>query len=395
MYGTYPDGQKTITAQEAKILTDGQLAQPAAWRAPELAIVVPTLNERPNIVPLLERLRNTLTGVMYEVVFVDDDSSDGTSEAIREISQMVPNVRVVQRIGRRGLASACIEGMLATSAPYLAVMDGDLQHDESVLPRMWEKIRSGQYDLVIGSRNVVGGSMGEFSRARVALSNLGLRVSRLVSKHDLSDPMSGFFVLTREFLNRVVRRTTGVGFKILLDLVASSPTPVRIAEVPFTFRNRLQGESKLDINVGLEYLYLVADKLIGRWLPIRFILFCLVGTVGVGLHLGVLYLLYRVLGASFGVALLIAIGIAMIVNFTINNATTYRDQRRRGWGFLSGLFFFILACSVGSLCNYAIAQTLLSRGVWWLLAGFCGLAVGSVWNFAVSSVLTWRVRNRN
>jgi dolichol-phosphate mannosyltransferase len=285
MYGTYPDGQKTITAQEAKILTDGQLAQPAAWRAPELAIVVPTLNERPNIVPLLERLRNTLTGVMYEVVFVDDDSSDGTSEAIREISQMVPNVRVVQRIGRRGLASACIEGMLATSAPYLAVMDGDLQHDESVLPRMWEKIRSGQYDLVIGSRNVVGGSMGEFSRARVALSNLGLRVSRLVSKHDLSDPMSGFFVLTREFLNRVVRRTTGVGFKILLDLVASSPTPVRIAEVPFTFRNRLQGESKLDINVGLEYLYLVADKLIGRWLPIRFILFCLVGTVGVCLHL--------------------------------------------------------------------------------------------------------------
>jgi dolichol-phosphate mannosyltransferase len=237
--------------------------------------------------------------------------------------------------------------------------------------------------------------MGEFSSGRVALSNLGLRVSRLVSKHDLSDPMSGFFVLTREFLNRVVRRTTGVGFKILLDLVASSPTPVRISEVPFTFRTRQQGKSKLDINVGLEYIFLVADKLIGRWVPVRFVLFCLVGVVGVGLHLGVLWLLYREAGASFGTALVMAIVVAMLGNFAINNAVTYRDQRRRGWGFLTGLLLFMLACSVGSLSNYTIAQFLLARGVWWPLAGFCGLAVGSVWNFAVSSVLTWRAEERD
>jgi dolichol-phosphate mannosyltransferase len=365
------------------------------WWAPDLAIIVPTLNERDNVVPLLERLRATLAGVAYEVIFVDDDSADGTAEIVRAVGRNVPNVRVVQRIGRRGLASACIEGMLASSAPWLAVMDGDLQHDESVLPRMWEKIKSGEYDLVIGSRHAPGGSMGEFSSGRVALSNLGLRVSRLVSKHDLSDPMSGFFVLTREFLNRVVRRTTGVGFKILLDLVASSPTPVRISEVPFTFRTRQQGKSKLDINVGLEYIFLVADKLIGRWVPVRFVLFCLVGVVGVGLHLGVLWLLYREAGASFGTALVMAIVVAMLGNFAINNAVTYRDQRRRGWGFLTGLLLFMLACSVGSLSNYTIAQFLLARGVWWPLAGFCGLAVGSVWNFAVSSVLTWRAEERD
>lgn len=387
--------QGIMTALEANTLTSSPLTQPLEWHAPELAIIVPTLNERPNIVPLLERLRSTLAGVSYEVVFVDDDSPDGTADAVREISRTTPNVRVVQRIGRRGLASACIEGMLATSAPYLAVMDGDLQHDESVLPRMWETIRTGQYDLVIGSRNVAGGSMGEFSSSRVALSNLGLKVSRLVSKHDLSDPMSGFFVLTRELLNRTVRRTTGVGFKILLDLVASSPTPVRFAEVPFTFRTRQQGESKLSINVGLEYLYLVADKLVGKWIPIRFILFCLVGLVGVCLHLGVLYLLYRVAGTTFSTALVAAIGIAMVVNFSINNATTYRNRRLRGWGFLRGLLLFILACSVGSLCNYAIAESLLMRGIWWPLAGICGLAVGSVWNFAVSSALSWRVRSRD
>ena len=389
-----PSAHKDMMNRQANTIENEHPQQPVAWYAPELSIVVPTLNERPNIVPLLERLRNTLTGVKYEVIFVDDDSSDGTPETVRNISRTVPNVRLIERIGRRGLASACIEGMQAASAPFLAVMDGDLQHDQSILPRMWEIIRSGNYDLVIGSRHVPGGSMGEFSKGRVALSNLGLKVSRLVSKHDLSDPMSGFFVLTREFLDRVVRRTTGVGFKILLDLVASSPGPVRIAEVPFTFRTRQHGKSKLDINVGLEYLFLVGDKLIGKWVPIRFILFCLVGTIGVGLHLGVLYLLYRVFNTSFGVALLTAIGIAMVVNFTINNATTYRDTRRHGWGFLTGLLLFILACSVGSLGNYAIAQSLLNHGVWWLLAAFCGLVVGSVWNFAVSSALSWRVRSR-
>jgi dolichol-phosphate mannosyltransferase len=273
-------------------------------------------------------------------------------------------------------------------------MDGDLQHDESVLPRMWEEIRSEKYDLVIGSRHVEGGSMGEFSSSRVALSNLGLTVSKLVTKHDLSDPMSGFFILTREFFDRVVKRTTGVGFKILLDLVASSPTPIRINEVPFTFRTRQQGKSKLDINVGLEYLYLVGDKLVGQWIPMRFILFCIVGTLGVGFHLGVLYLLYQLLGFSFGTALTTAIGTAMVINFAINNATTYRDQRRRGWGFVVGLFFFILACSVGGLCNYMIAQSLRSGGVLWPLAGFCGLVVGSVWNYAVTSVLSWRVKSR-
>ena len=387
------NAEVVVMNQEGKNLAADLPAQPMSWCAPELAIIVPTLNERLNIVPLLERLRTTLTGINYEVVFVDDDSTDGTSDAVRAISRTTPNVRVVQRIGRRGLASACLEGMMASSAPYLAVMDGDLQHDESVLPRMWQKIRTGNYDLIIGSRNVEGGSMGEFSSSRVKLSNLGLKVSRLVSKHDLSDPMSGFFLLTREFLDSVVRRTTGVGFKILLDLVASSPTPVRFAEVPFTFRTRQLGKSKLDINVGLEYLYLVADKLIGQWVPIRFVLFCLVGMIGVGLHLGVLYLLYRVLGTSFGTALVAAIGLAMIVNFSINNATTYRNQRLRGWGFVGGLFLFILACSVGSLSNYGIAQALLSRGIWWPLAGFCGIVVGSVWNYAVSSVVTWRAKS--
>lgn len=355
----------------------------------ELTITVPTFNERENVVPLLERLRAALQDVVFEVVFVDDDSPDGTAELVRQIARTTPRVRIIQRIGRRGLASAGLEGMLSSGAPYLAVMDGDLQHDESVLPVMLEKIRSGKYDLVVGSRNIDGGGMGEFARERVALSQLGRRVSKLIARHDLSDPMSGYFMLTRDFFDEVVRRTTGVGFKILLDLVASSARPVRIAEVPYVFQARQHGQSKLDINVGVEYLYLICDKLVGAWLPLRFAVFCLVGFGGVAVHLGALWVLYRRLGCSFSAALIAAIVIAMVGNFALNNMLTYRDRRRRGGRFVTGLLLFCAACSVGSVSNYAVAKFLVADGIWWPLASLCGLAIASVWNFGATSIVTW------
>ncbi|MGA2132412.1 MAG: glycosyltransferase family 2 protein [Bryobacteraceae bacterium] len=360
----------------------------------ELSIIVPTFNERENVEPLLARLKAVLRGVVFEVVFVDDDSPDGTAGLVREIARTEPRVRVIQRIGRRGLASAGLEGMLSGSAPYLAMMDADLQHDESVLPRMLETIRSGEYDLVIGSRNIAGGGMGEFARERVVLSQFGRRMSKLVGKHELSDPMSGYFMLTRGFFEEVMRRTTGVGFKILLDLVASSPRPVRFAEIPYVFQPRQRGQSKLDVNVAMEYLYLVLDKLIGAWLPVRFVLFCLVGLGGVGVYLGALWLLYRGLDLSFSSALIGAIVVAMAGNFLLNNIFTYSDRRRRGWRLLTGLLLFCAACSVGSLCNYAVAQFLQTRGIWWPLASVCGLAVASVWNYGATAIVTWRTPAR-
>ncbi|HTQ57168.1 MAG TPA: glycosyltransferase family 2 protein [Bryobacteraceae bacterium] len=368
---------------------------PESAAAPlELSIVVPTFNERENILPLLERLRSVLDGTAFEVIFVDDDSPDGTAGYVREIAQREPGVRVIQRIGRRGLASAGLEGILATSAPYVALMDADLQHDESLLPRMLEKIRAGELDLVIGSRNMAGGGMGEFTRERVWLSQWGRRISKLVSRHELSDPMSGYFMLTREFFDEVMRRTAGVGFKILLDLVASSPRPVRFAELPYVFRTRQRGESKLDVNVVLEYLYLVLDKSAGGWVPIRFVLFCMVGAGGAGVYLAAVWLLYRGLHLSYSLALLAAIAVAMVGNFALNNVFTYSDRRRRGWGFVSGLLLFCAACSVGGLCNYALAQFLRSSGMWWPVASICGLAVASVWNYGATAIVTWRPARR-
>src|SRR5262245_21012195 len=256
----------------------------------ELAIVVPTFNERENVEPLLDLLRQVLSGITYEVIFVDDDSTDGTAKTVRTLALSAPYVRVLQRIGRRGLSSACLEGMMATPAPYIAVMDADLQHDERILPAMLSKLKAERLDLVVATRNAAEGSMGEFSQGRVRLSNLGRRLSHFVSKTDLSDPMSGFFVLDRKFLEEVVHSSSGIGFKILLDLVTSAQRPVRFAEVSYTFRKRVHGASKLDLLVGIEYLLLLLDKTVGDWIPPRFVIFGMVGSIGYLIFVAVLSL---------------------------------------------------------------------------------------------------------
>ena len=364
---------------------------PEATRAPlELAVVVPTFNERGNVVPLLAALDRSLAGVEYEVIFVDDDSRDGTAASVREIALTNQRVRVLQRVGRRGLASACLEGMMATPAPYVAVMDGDLQHDEGILPAMLDKIRNENLDLVVATRNAEGGGMGEFSEGRVRLSNLGRRLSQWVSHTALSDPMSGFFMLDRGFLEEVVHSASGVGFKILLDLVASARRPVRFGEVPYTFRKRIHGTSKLDILVGIEYLQLLLDKAIGNLIPPRFIIFSMVGAGGLLLSLVLLYLLLTLGKVPFITAQAITTFVAMTMNFFVNNGMTYRDRRLRGGRLVIGLATFYAACFVGAVINLRVAGFIKDAGSSRYFAGACGLCVGAVWNYAVTSIITWR-----
>jgi dolichol-phosphate mannosyltransferase len=360
----------------------------------ELAVVVPTFNECENVGPLLESLARSLSGVRYEVIFVDDDSPDGTAEVVRAIGAANPQVRVLQRIRRRGLASACIEGMMATAAPYVAVMDADLQHDERILPQMLAMLRERRLDIVVATRNVEGGSMGAFARERVFLSSLGNRLSRSITRVRLSDPMSGFFLVDRAFLGEVVRSASGVGFKILLDLVASARRPLRIGEVPYTFRERVRGASKLDILVALEYLELLLDKAIGDIVPVRFIIFGLVGSVGVVLATAVLYVAMAAFQAQFLTAQAVATVVAMTANFFLNNITTYRDRRLRGKRLWVGLTTFMIACSFGAVINMRIAEFARGFGVTPLISGVCGLLVGAVWNYGVTSFTTWRHTRR-
>ncbi len=355
-----------------------------------LAVIIPTLNERDNIVPLLTRLERVLDGIEWEAIFVDDDSTDGTRDVIRSIARRDPRVRCLHRIGRRGLASACIEGALATSTPYIAVIDADLQHDERLLRDMLDTLEREPVDIVVGSRYVSGGSTGELSAARTRMSGIATRLSRYILKAEIADPMSGFFMVRREAFERAVRDLSGIGFKILMDLFASSPTPLRFKELPYQFRAREHGESKLDSLAVWEYVMLIGDKLFGHVIPVRFLSFSLVGGLGLLVHLIVLGLSLKVAGVNFEVSQAMATIVAMVSNFTLNNLLTYRDLRLRGWSFVVGFLSFFLVCAIGSIANVGVATLLFDFHVSWWLAGIAGAVVSAVWNFALSNVFTWR-----
>lgn len=359
----------------------------------ELAIIIPTLNEAGNIDPLLARLDRVLAGIAWEVVFVDDDSTDATRVAIREAERRDPRVRALHRIGRRGLASACIEGALATSAPYVAVMDADLQHDEGLLPDMFRVLTSEPLDLVVGSRYIAGGGFGDLSRGRVRISGLATRISRRILKADVADPMSGFFMIRREAFDAAVRNLSGMGFKILMDLFASSPRPLRFRELAYEFRARSHGDSKLDSLAVWEYVMLVGDKLVGHVIPVRFLSFALVGALGLVIHLTVLGVTLRLIGLTFELSQAAATLTAMVCNFTLNNVLTYRDLRLRGWGFVRGFVSFLLVCAAGAVANVGVGTVLFDNlALPWWVAGVAGAVVGAVWNYAVSGVFTWRKR---
>jgi len=372
-------------------LSAAQVQAPkVANAAPILTIVVPTLNERDNIKPLIALLDAALPDVDWEVMFVDDDSTDDTARRIRALALVDPRVRCIQRIGRRGLSTACIEGVLACSAPYVAVMDADLQHDEALLPRMLEILRKENVDLVIGSRYAAGGGLGGLSGNRAWISRLGTKLARLICKQDISDPLSGFFMCRRDVFESAVRRLSGQGFKILLDLLASSSRPLRICELPFEFRTRRHGESKLDTLVVWEYFALLADKLFGHIVPVRFTLFALIGAVGLAVHMSILWGGLNFAALKFGLAQSLATFAAMTSNFFLNNILTYRDQRLHGWRTLRGLLTFYGICAVGATANVGIASYLFNSHQTWWVAGVLGVIVGVVWNYAMSSIFTWR-----
>jgi dolichol-phosphate mannosyltransferase len=377
-------------ARQNDLATVSQAEESPVMEGPELTLVIPTLNERDNIGPLVDLLDEVLDKVSWEVIFVDDDSPDGTAERVREISRRDRRVRCLQRIGRRGLTTACIEGALAASAPYIAVMDADMQHDEKLLPQMLAMLKSEPVDLVVGSRYVAGGGIGGLDAARANISAFATRLSRIICKAEIADPMSGFFMLRREVLEGALRRLSGQGFKILVDLLASSQRPLRFRELPYEFRERQRGESKLDTLVAWEYMMLIADKLIGHIVPVRFALFAFVGGIGLFIHMSVLWLALTVAGAAFNPAQAVAAVAAMTSNFFVNNLFTYRDRRLRGFALVRGLFAFYAICVLGAVANVGIAGYVFSRNEVWWLAGLAGIVVGSVWNYAVSSVFTWK-----
>jgi dolichol-phosphate mannosyltransferase len=359
---------------------------------PVLSVVVPTFNERDNVAKLYRKLEATLTGIAWEVVFVDDNSPDETWEVVRDLARRDSRVRCIRRIGRRGLSGACIEGILASSAPYAAVMDADLQHDETQLPKMLSLLESGQAELVVGSRYVEGGSADSFDKQRAGFSALATSVARRVLGVAVADPMSGFFMIRRDKFEQLAPQLSTQGFKILLDIVATAHGGLKTVEVPFTFGARLHGESKLDSMVALDFLGLVLAKFTNDVISLRFLLFAMVGGTGLFVHLGTLFIALTVLNLPFPEAQGAGAFVAMTSNFILNNFLTYRDQRLKGFAILGGLLAFYLVCSVGLFANVGVAFSVYDQEPIWWLAGAAGALMGVVWNYAMSGLFVWRKR---
>ena len=386
---TAPADARAMVGPVRTLASPAAPAQMPSASGPELAIVVPTLDERDNVGPLIERLDRLLVGVHWEAVFVDDDSADGTAEHLRDLGREDRRVRCIRRVGRRGLSSACIEGILSTSARYVAVIDGDLQHDESLLPRMLEILKRGQADLVVASRYVALGSADGLSARRRRLSRGGAWLARALLRSAITDPVSGFFMMRSEVADKAAARLSGVGTKILIDILASASGSLSVTELPYRFRGRYSGSSKLDWRTVLEYLALLAEKMSGGYLPAKFFLFGTVGASGMIVHLLVLRLLLAAADAGFVGAQSVATATAMVWNFFLNNSLTYRDYRLVGWAALRGLASFMAICGLGAVVNVLVARDLYAMTQMWLLAGAGGAAVGALLNYALTSMFTW------
>jgi dolichol-phosphate mannosyltransferase len=358
---------------------------------PELSIVVPTFNERSNVRALVEAIGAALGPVRWELIFVDDDSPDGTYLEAAAVAREGWPVRCIRRVGRRGLASAVVEGAMSASAPIVAVMDGDLQHDETLLPRMLQVLQTTDVDLVVGSRHVEGGGLGEWSLARRRMSAFATWSSRILIGGRISDPMSGFFMTRRGVFDAAIYDLAQQGYKILLDLLTSSPRPLKVVELPYVFRDRRSGESKVEAMIVLEYAFLLIEKLSRGLIPPKFILFATVGFMGLAVHLAVLEGM-KGLGMQFLPSQGAATLTAMTFNYIVNNQITYRAERLKGGRFLLGYVVFCLVCSLGAIANVSVANLALNQVHSWPLAGLAGAIMSSVFNFGVATRFVWGAR---
>jgi dolichol-phosphate mannosyltransferase len=367
-------------------------------KGPELTIIIPTFNECDNVEELILKLSIVLRDINYEVIFVDDDSPDKTYLKLREISINNPNIRFIHRIGRRGLSSACVEGMLSTSAPFFLIMDADMQHDESIIVKMYNFVKNHNYDVAIGSRYIDTGKILNWNKDRIIMSELATKLSSFIFKQKIKDPLSGFFMLKREVFDNSFRKLSNIGFKILLDILTVQNTELKIIEVPYTFKARKFGESKLDNVIIWQFVILLIDKKFGKWMSLNFIQFSIVGFFGLFIHLGTLYLLHSTSTISFINAQIISTFIAITFNYVANNSLTYSNLKLRGLNFLKGWVLFNCICGFGALANFALSDYLYElhsfAQVNWLMPAVAGILIASVWNYSTSTFFIWELLNK-
>lgn len=356
-----------------------------------ISIIVPVFNEVDNIAPLLEQIASALDGHEWEVIFVDDASTDGTTDAAYRLSVGNERVRLILRLWDRGLARSTIQGMLSAKGEMLCVMDGDGQHDPKFIPQLMALLHEGPYDTVSAARRLGGNAIesGALSKTREKLSQIGNSISSLIVGRRLDDPLTGFFLIRRDAFLDVAPRLTDPGFKLLLDILHSKKD-MRHAELPFDFGSRMSGESKLDSFIVWQFATYLLSKLTRELLPPSLISFLIVGASGLLVHFSVLYVALA-WAASFSVAQLAATFVAASSNFLLNNLLTFRDRRLRGWKQFRGYCEFMAASSIGIIANVSAATITYDRlGQMIVLSTLAGIAIDTIWKFAVAKRLIWR-----
>lgn len=374
----------------------------AADNAPALSLIICTLNEGAAIRSVVTEIGEHLTGIDYEIVVVDDDSKDNTAAEVLDLGKSDPRVRLFVRKGERGLSSAAIKGWDIAKGRVLGIMDGDGQHDPVAIRALADMILAGDKDLVCASR-YIGKTETGLSFIRDLGSKAATLATGLVLKVPLTDPMSGCFMMTRDWYDTARPNLTGVGFKILVDVVASTKVKPRFGEVKAALRQRQGGESKLDIRVVLDLAALLVEKATNGIITARFVLFGLVGVSGAfvyALVLAVSHYLLRVEGAlplyryqvrwddiiNYG----LAIWLSMTWNFWLNNILTFRDKRLKGLPMLTGLLGFYVACSIGAVLSLGVAILLKDYfGFHWFAAGITAALLSGVWNYWGAKALAW------
>ena len=360
------------------------------------SLILPTYNEAKNIPALVEKTRGFLKEAPHEIIIVDDDSPDETWRVAQELAHDRDDLHVIRRIGRRGLSSAVIEGFLAAKGDVLGVMDADGQHDCGLLPKL-HKAAAAEGGIAIGSRYTEGGSVGEWDERRHLMSRIATRLAVSLCRVKASDPMSGFFAIDRQTFEKALPNLNPKGFKILLDLLVHVPKGTKVQEIPFTFGKRMHGESKLSRRVQIEFLEYIYDVSLGRYVPLMFVKYCIVGSLGVVVHVSAFtffeYLLTRGGGATFqqfSLSVAGAIETAIVFNFLLNNAWTFSHIKLKGKQAFVGFLKFNGACLFGALANYAVSAFLFSFGFPELFAVVVGAFTGVIWNYTMNRLLTWR-----
>jgi dolichol-phosphate mannosyltransferase len=367
-------------------------SSPSAGLSPKLSVVLPTYNESANVTPIANQLLPLREQYSLEIIFVDDDSQDGTADVIRSLAHLHPEVRLIRRVGRAGLSSAIKEGILDATGDLVAVMDCDGQHEPAMVLAALQSLRETGADLLIGSRFHADANIKGLSRQRERNSTWANAVARfsLPRYRQLTDYMSGFFVCQLQPVLPYVRQIDVNGFKFLYELLAISRGRLNVDEMPLQFQPRISGESKLNLAVVWDLGISILHTLLLRSVPRRAISFGLVGMTGIATHLTIYSLARSLFGFSFELAQVFAVVGAATTNFLINNVLTFRTQQLAGIPLLLGLLRFLLVTSMGMVANVGVSTALYHRATQQpLLAMFAGIAVDFVWKYAASSKFVW------